>query len=72
VAARKPQVNGLVQSSVRSLIARLQGTRRVPPTILSRRLPRVGAEAGLHVPAYNLQRVIKIMGTGTLIEALRA
>jgi transposase len=39
---------------------------------LSRRLPRVSAEMGLHVLAYNLKRVMKIMGTGPLIEALRA
>jgi hypothetical protein len=39
---------------------------------LSRRLPRVSAEMGLHVLAYNLKRVMKIMGTGALIEALRA
>jgi hypothetical protein len=39
---------------------------------LSRRLPRVSAEMGLHVLAYNLKRVIKIMGTAPLIQALRA
>ena len=39
---------------------------------LCRRLPRVSAEISLHVLAYNLKRVMKIMGTGPLIEALRA
>ena len=39
---------------------------------LSKTLPRVSAEMGLHVLAYNLKRVIKIMGTGPLITALRA
>jgi hypothetical protein len=39
---------------------------------LCRRLPRVSAEMSLHVLAYNLKRVMKIMGTGPLIEALRA
>jgi transposase len=39
---------------------------------LSRTLPRVSAEMGLHVLAYNLKRVMKIMGTGPLIAALRA
>jgi len=39
---------------------------------LSRRLPRVSAEMGLHVLAYNLKRVMKILGTRPLIEALRA
>ena len=33
---------------------------------------RVSAEMSLHVLAYNLKRVMKIMGTGPLIEALRA
>jgi hypothetical protein len=37
---------------------------------LSRRLPRVSAEMGLHVLAYNLKRVMRIIGTGPLIEAL--
>jgi transposase len=39
---------------------------------LCRRPPRVSAETSLHVLAYNLKRVMKIMGTGPLIEALRA
>ena len=39
---------------------------------LCRRLPRVSAEMSLHVLAYNLKRVMKIMGTRALIEALRA
>jgi hypothetical protein len=39
---------------------------------LCRRLPRVSAEMSLHVLAYNLKRVMKIMGTGAMIEALRA
>ena len=38
---------------------------------LSRTLPKVSAEMGLHVLAYNLKRVMKIMGTGPLIVALR-
>jgi hypothetical protein len=39
---------------------------------LSRTLPRVSAEMALHVLAYNLKRVIKIVGNGPLIVALRA
>jgi transposase len=42
------------------------------PHFLSRRLPRVSAEMGLHVLAYNLKRVIKILGTAPLLQALRA
>ena len=39
---------------------------------LCRTLPKVSAEMSLHVLAYNLKRVMRIMGTGTLMEALRA
>jgi transposase len=39
---------------------------------LCRRLPRVSAEISLHVLAYSLKRVMKIMGAGPLIETLRA
>jgi hypothetical protein len=39
---------------------------------LCRTLPKVSAEMSLHALAYNLTRVMRIMGTGGLIEALRA
>ena len=39
---------------------------------LCRGLPRVSAEMSLHVLAYNLKRVMKIMGTGTLVRRLQA
>ena len=39
---------------------------------LCRGLSRVSAEMSLHVLAYNLKRVMKIMGTGPLIQAIRA
>ena len=35
-------------------------------------LKRVSTEMSLHVLAYNMKRVIQIMGTGTLIAAIRA
>jgi hypothetical protein len=35
-------------------------------------LKRVGTEMALHVLAYNLKRVIAIMGIGPLIRAMRA
>ena len=38
---------------------------------LVKTLPRVAAEMALHVLAYNLTRVINIMGTGRLIAAIR-
>ena len=39
---------------------------------LCRTLPKVSAEMSLHVLAYNLKRVMRIVGTGALMEALRA
>lgn len=39
---------------------------------LTKTLPRVGTEMSLQVLAYNLKRVIKILGTGALIDAMRA
>jgi transposase len=39
---------------------------------LTKTLDRVSTEMSLHVLAYNLKRVIKIMGSGPLIEAMRA
>ena len=38
---------------------------------LMRRLPRVATEMSLHVLAYNLTRVINIMGTSRLMAALQ-
>jgi hypothetical protein len=35
-------------------------------------LPRVSAEMSLHVLAYNMKRVMQIMGIRPMIEALRA
>ena len=39
---------------------------------LTKTLPRVSTEMSLHVLAYNFKRVMKIMGTGPLIAAMRA
>jgi transposase len=39
---------------------------------LTRTLERVGTEMSLHVLAYNLKRVMKLLGTGALMEAMRA
>jgi Transposase DDE domain len=35
-------------------------------------LKHVGTEMALHVPAYNMKRVMRILGVGGLIEAIRA
>ena len=39
---------------------------------LMKTLPRVATEMALHVLAYNLTRVMNILGTGPLITAIRA
>lgn len=39
---------------------------------LMRRLGNVKTEISLHVLAYNLKRVMQILGTGPLIAAMRA
>jgi transposase len=39
---------------------------------LTKTLPRVRTEMSLHVLAYNLKRAMKILGTGSLIHAIRA
>jgi transposase len=39
---------------------------------LTKTLGRVSTEMSLHVLAYNLKRMIKILGQGVLIEAIRA
>ena len=39
---------------------------------LMRRLKNIRTEMSLHVLAYNLRRLISIMGVVTLIEAIRA
>jgi len=39
---------------------------------LMKTLPKVAAEMGLHVLAYNMTRVISIIGVRRLLQALRA
>ena len=39
---------------------------------LTRTLARVSTEMSLHVLAYNLKRVMKLLGPGALMEAMRA
>ena len=50
----------------------LESGDRLATHFLCRTLPKVSAEMSLHVLAYNLKRVMRIMGTGALMEALRA
>jgi len=39
---------------------------------LTRALPNVSAEMGLHVLAYNLKRAMRLFGTQPLMEMMRA
>ena len=39
---------------------------------LTKKLPKVATEMALNVLAYNLKRVMTIMGVGGLLEAMRA
>jgi transposase len=39
---------------------------------LTKRLPRVSTEMSLHVLAYNLKRVMRILGISPLMQAMRA
>jgi hypothetical protein len=39
---------------------------------LTKTLPRVSTEMSLHVLAYNMKRVMQLLGVGSLIEAMRA
>ena len=39
---------------------------------LTRTLPKVRTEMSLHVLAYNMKRVIAILGVGPLMKAIRA
>ncbi|AEB58845.1 ISPsy6, transposase [Ectopseudomonas mendocina NK-01] len=38
---------------------------------LNRTLDRVSTEMSLHVPAYNLKRVLNLMGSGALMAAIK-
>ena len=39
---------------------------------LTKRLPRVSTEMSLHVLAYNLKRVMRILGIGEMMRAMSA
>jgi hypothetical protein len=39
---------------------------------LTKTLDRVSTEMSLHVLAYNMKRVMKLLGTGALMEAMMA
>jgi len=69
--ARRPKAMQLRRSTVEHPFGTIKAWMGATH-FLCRRLPRVSAEMSLHVLAYNLKRVMKIMGTGPMIQALRA
>ncbi|HSG96029.1 MAG TPA: hypothetical protein VLA28_10950 [Afifellaceae bacterium] len=56
-----------VEHTLGTLKARIGATHCLPRT-----LPRVRTGSSWHVLAYNMNRVMKILGTQPLIEAMRA
>jgi hypothetical protein len=54
------------QRDARKLLLKQQGLLR------DNEIDRVGTEMSLHVLAYNMKRMMNIIGTKTLIEAIRA
>ena len=66
---RKPCASGARRSSIRSarIKARMGATH-----FLMKTLPKVATEMALHVLAYNLTRVMNIVGIKPLMAAIRA
>ncbi len=54
------------------IIARSNKMRMGATHFLMKRLPKVSTEMALHVLAYNLMRVMNIMGVQPFLEAMRA
>ena len=59
--------SGAKRSSTPSAQARMGATH-----FLMKTLPRVAGEMALHVLAYNLTRVMNLIGSKTLLAAIRA
>jgi hypothetical protein len=66
-----PEVMRLRPQSVEHVFGLLEGWMG-SNYLLTETLPWVATEVSLQVLAYNLKRVIKILGTGMLIKAIRA
>jgi hypothetical protein len=67
---RQPEAMRLLRQTVQHPFATLKAWMG-STHFLTKRLPRVSTEMSLHVLAYNLKRVIHIMGNATLMQALR-
>jgi transposase len=68
---RTPQASRLRRQTVEHTFGTLKAWMG-STHFLTKTLPRVRTEMSLHVLAYNLKRAMKILGTGPLIQAIRA
>ena len=68
---RMPQAATLRRQTVEHVFGTLKAWMGATH-FLTKTLPRVRTEMSLQVLAYNLKRVIKILGTASLIQAMRA
>jgi len=68
---RTPEASRLRRRTVEHPFGTLKAWRG-STHFLTKTLPRVSTEMSLHVLAYNLKRVMKVMGTGPLIAAMHA
>ena len=66
-----PQMMQMRRQTVEHLFATLKAWMGATH-LLMKTLPRVNTEMHLHVLAYNMKRVMNLLGVGALMEALRA
>ncbi|MCH9671089.1 MAG: IS1182 family transposase [Gammaproteobacteria bacterium] len=69
--ARKPEMMQTRRSTVEHPFGTLKAWMGATH-FLTKTLPRTGTEMSLHVLAYNMKRVMRIMGTPSLLHAMRA
>jgi transposase len=68
---RKPEASKLRRQTAEHPFATLKAWMGATH-FLTKTLPKVRTEMSLHVLAYNLKRAMKILGTGPLLQAIRA
>lgn len=68
---RTPQASRLRRQTVEHTFGTLKSWMG-STHFLTRTMPRVSTEMSLHVLAYNMKRVMQIIGIAPLIEAMRA
>ncbi len=68
---RTPQASKLRRSTIEHTFGTLKAWMGATD-FLTKTLPRVSTEMSLHVLAYNLKRMMQILGTKVLMDAMRA